>query len=81
MHKTFHLLPEPRGYFPPPWKQGVNWMYIRRSKHVQDVFWMSYLRWIYVLCLGGTWSILALTFTCEFLIAAYIAPGLSSRFG
>ena len=29
-------------------------MYIRRSEDVQDVFWTSYVRSIYVLCLLGT---------------------------
>ena len=31
--------------------QGVNWTYIRRSEDVQDVFWTSCVRSIYVLCL------------------------------
>ena len=33
-----------------PWTQDVNWMYIRRSKDVQDIFWTSYIRSTYVLC-------------------------------
>ena len=33
--------------------QDVNWTYIRRSEDVLDVFWMSYVRSIYVLCLLG----------------------------
>ena len=33
--------------------QDVNWTYIRRSEGVQDVFWTSYKRLIYVLCPGG----------------------------
>ena len=44
-----------------PQTQGVNWAYIRRSEDVQDVFWMSYVRSIYVLCLraclnNGFWQ-------------------------
>ena len=35
-----------------PWTQDVNWTYIRRSEDVQDVFWTSYVRSIYVLCPG-----------------------------
>ena len=34
------------------WTQDVNWTYIRRSEDVQDVFWTSYVRSIYV-CLFG----------------------------
>ena len=34
---------------PPPWTQDVNSMYIRRSEDVQDVWWTSYVRSIYVL--------------------------------
>ena len=33
--------------------QDVNWTYIRRSEGVQDVFWTSYVRSIYVFCLLG----------------------------
>ena len=33
-----------------PWTQDVSWTYIRP---LDDVFWMSYVHWIYVLCLGG----------------------------
>ena len=33
--------------------QDVNWTCVRRSKDVQDVFWTSYVRSIYVLCLRG----------------------------
>ena len=33
--------------------QDVNWTYIRPSEDAQDVFWTSYLRSIYVLCLQG----------------------------
>ena len=36
-----------------PWTQDVNWTYIRRSADVQDVFWKSYVRSIYILCPGG----------------------------
>ena len=32
------------------WTEVVNWMYIRRSEDVSDVFWTSYLRLVYVLC-------------------------------
>ena len=31
--------------------QNVNWTYIRRSEVFLDVFWTSYVRSIYVLCL------------------------------
>ena len=34
-----------------PQIQYLNWTYIRRSEDVQDVFWTSYVRSIYVLCL------------------------------
>ena len=36
------------------WAQDVNWAYIRRLEDVQDVFWMSYVHAIYVLCPRGT---------------------------
>ena len=36
-----------------PQAQDVNWTYIRRSEDVLDVFWTSYVRSIYVLCLWG----------------------------
>ena len=36
-----------------PQTQDANWTYIRRSEDVQDVFWTSYVRSIYVLCLRG----------------------------
>ena len=36
-----------------PWTQDVNWTYIRRSEDVQNVFLMSYVRSLYVLCLRG----------------------------
>ena len=36
-----------------PWTQDVNWTYIRRLEDIQDVFWTSYVRSIYVLCPGG----------------------------
>ena len=39
-----------------PVDTDVNWTYIRRSEAVQDVFWTSYVRWIYVLCLLGRCS-------------------------
>ena len=35
------------------WTQDVNWAYIRRSEDVLHVFWTSYVRLIYVLCLRG----------------------------
>ena len=39
------------------WTQDVNWTYIRRSEDVQDVFWTSYVRSSYVLCLlGSFWN-------------------------
>ena len=31
-----------------PWAQDVNWTYMRRSEDVQDFFWASYVRSIYV---------------------------------
>ena len=36
-----------------PWTQDVNWTYKRCSEDVQDVFWTSYVRLIYVLYLWG----------------------------
>ena len=36
-----------------PADTGVNWTYIRRSEDLLDVFWTSYVRSIYVLCLRG----------------------------
>ena len=36
-----------------PWTQDVNWTYKRRSEDVLDVFWMSYIRSICVLCPRG----------------------------
>ena len=36
-----------------PWTQDVNWTYIRRSEDVEDVFWTSYVRLIYVPSPGG----------------------------
>ena len=37
-----------------PQTQDLNWTYIRHSEDVQDVFWTSYVRSIYVLFLGGS---------------------------
>ena len=34
--------------------QDVNWTYIRRSEDIQDVFWTSYMRSVYVLCRLGS---------------------------
>ena len=47
--------PHPSPPTPPPHThtQDVNWTYIRRSEDVLDVFWTSYVRSIYVLCLRG----------------------------
>ena len=39
-----------------PWTQDVNWKYIRHSEDVQDVFWTSYVRSVYVLCLRGYYA-------------------------
>ena len=36
------------------WTKNINWMHIRRSEDALDIFWMSYVRSIYVLCPGGT---------------------------
>ena len=36
-----------------PQTQDVNWTYTRRSENVQNVFWTSYVRSIYVQCLRG----------------------------
>ena len=36
-----------------PIDKDVNWTYISRSEDVLDVFWTSYVRSIYVLCLLG----------------------------
>ena len=33
-----------------PWTEVLNWMYIRRSEDVSDVFWTSNLRLVYILC-------------------------------
>ena len=33
--------------------QNVNWTYIRSSEDILDVFWTSYVRSMYVLCLRG----------------------------
>ena len=38
---------------PTPYTQDVNWTYIRRSEDVQDVFWTSSERSIYILYLRG----------------------------
>ena len=39
-----------------PQTQDENWTYIRRPEDVQDVFWASHVRSIYVLCLRGSVS-------------------------
>ena len=39
-----------------PLTQDVNWTYIRRLEDVQDVFWTSHVRSVYVLCLRGYWG-------------------------
>ena len=39
--------------FDTSWTQDVNWMCIRRSKDVLDIFWTFYIGSIYVLCPGG----------------------------
>ena len=38
-----------------PWTQDENWTYIRRSD-VQNIFWTSYVRSIYVLCLWDRYT-------------------------
>ena len=43
--KIFHTI---------PWRQDVNWTYIRRSETALGVFWPSYVRSIYILCPGDT---------------------------
>ena len=55
--KLFNLILD-SGYYTEVWNQApytqdVNWMYIRRSEDVLGVFWTSYVRSIYVLCLRG----------------------------
>ena len=40
-------------YIYPTQSQDINWTNIRRSKDVQNVFWTSYIRSTYVLCLRG----------------------------
>ena len=42
------------------WTQDLNWTYIRRSEDVLGVFWTSYVRSIYVLCLliGMFWILM-----------------------
>ena len=37
-----------------PWTQDANWMYIRRSEDVLNVFLTSYVRSICVFCSGAT---------------------------
>ena len=34
-------------------RQDVNWMYVRHSEDVLEVFWTSYVRSMYFLCLRG----------------------------
>ena len=36
------------------WPQDVNWTYLKRSEDVLNIFWTSYVRSVYVLCLGGS---------------------------
>ena len=53
LYSCFHFILGKMLYLATPWTQGVNWTYIRPSEDVQDVFWSSYIRSIYVLCPGG----------------------------
>ena len=48
------------------WTQDVNWTYIRRSEDVVNAFWTSYIRSIYVLCLGRCFSFW--TWACLFCL-------------
>ena len=48
------------------WTQDVNWTYIRRSGDVVNAFWTSYIRSIYVLCLGRCFSFW--TWACLFCL-------------
>lgn len=36
-----------------PCAQNITWTYLRHSEGVLNVFWTSFVRWIYVLCPGG----------------------------
>ena len=36
-----------------PWAHDENWTYKRRSEEVQDIFWTSNVRSVYILCPGG----------------------------
>ena len=51
---------DPSAFHFVPSRQDVNWTYIRRSEDVLDLFWTSYVRSIYVLCLLGGNSVYSL---------------------
>ena len=56
------------------WTQDVNSTYIRLSEDIQDVFWTSYVRSIYVQCLRGVplscwWLCLLVYLQCNTEIA------------
>ena len=38
------------------WTRNVNWTYMRRSKDIVVVFWMSYVCPSYVVCAGWLWK-------------------------
>ena len=42
----------PKSRFVPHWTKDINWTYRRRSEEVLNVYWMSYVHLIYVLCPG-----------------------------
>ena len=48
---------------PTPWTQDVSWTYIWRLEDVQDVLWVSFMRSIYVLCLGTMAVLMSLLVT------------------
>ena len=59
-----------------PWTHYIKWTYIKYSEDVFGVFWTSYVRSIYALCLGRL--ILLHVYTCWwyncFLLLSIITP-------
>ena len=52
-------------YFCTPSTQDINWTYLRRSEDVQNVFWTSYARSIYVLYPEDSYQQSLWTNTCS----------------
>ena len=50
------------------WTQDVNSTYIRLSEDIQDVFWTSYVRSIYIQCLEIIFNYLCYFADCLLLI-------------